>query len=237
VDVGWGVAGVDRAGIDRVERDRPLGELVGQRAGDRREGALAGGVGDLVSHGAEVLPGSHEDDAPAGAPVVLGGEGLRQQDGGSSGDGPVRVEHRGIEGAEWAVTAAAGVVADEDVEVPERPGRHVHQLAGRAGGGQVQLDVVNACAAGQGFGHAGDHSLRPTGVGAPRLVLVVPGAVVQEQAGAQRGQPASDRIPNAGASACPGHQGHPAAQRQRVSLRGKLAFEPAAQRLRAHLIA
>src|SRR5579859_2709246 len=128
VSLGCRVAGVDRAGIDGIEGDPLAGELFGQGLGDGGQGALAGGVGDLAGHRAEVLARGHEDD-PAWAPaVVAGGERLGQQDRGAGVDRPVRVEHRRVQGAERAVAAAAGVVADQDVQVAERGRRRLDEL-------------------------------------------------------------------------------------------------------------
>ena len=69
---------------------------------------------------------------------------------------------------------------------------------------------------GQGFGHAPEHGLSSAGVGAPWLVTVMRGVVVQEQAGAQRGQPAGDGVSDARAAADAGYHGDPAGQRQRM---------------------
>ena len=55
------------------------------------------------------------------------------------------------------------------------------------------------------------------GIGAPGLIAIVRGELVQEQARAQRGQPAGDRVADARPSADPGDHGDPAAQRKRVS--------------------
>jgi hypothetical protein len=69
---------------------------------------------------------------------------------------------------------------------------------------------------GQRLGHAAGHGLLAAGVGAPRLVAIVRGVVVKDQAGALRRQPAGDGVPDAGAPADAGDQRDPAAQRQRV---------------------
>jgi hypothetical protein len=89
----WCAAGVHRAGIDGVESDQLIGEMVGQGASDGGERAFARGVGHFAAHRIEVLPGGHKDDPAAGSAVVLRGEGLGQQDGGAGIDSPVRVEH------------------------------------------------------------------------------------------------------------------------------------------------
>jgi hypothetical protein len=64
--------------------------------------------------------------------VVPRGEGLGQHDRGAGVDGPVRVEHRGGQRAQRAVAAAAGVVADQDVQESgscggrlDEPGRRI----------------------------------------------------------------------------------------------------------------
>ena len=64
--------------------------------------------------------------------------------------------------------------------------------------------------------HAAGHSLLTAGIGTPGLAAIVRGVVVKDQAGALRGQPAGDGVPDAGAPADAGDQRDPAAQRQRV---------------------
>ena len=88
---------------------------------------------------------------------------------------------------------------------------------GRIGVRQVRLLVPDGrVRVGQRLGHAADHGLEPAGIGAPGLVAIVRGVVVKDQAGALRGQPAGDGVPDAGAPADAGDHRDPAAQRQRV---------------------
>ena len=64
--------------------------------------------------------------------------------------------------------------------------------------GQVDFHVVDAGAGGaEGGPDARDHGLGAAGIASPGLVAVVRGVVVQEQAGAQRGQPAGHRVSDA----------------------------------------
>jgi hypothetical protein len=157
------------------------------------------------------LPGGHEDDPAAGSAIVLRGEGLGKQEGGTGIDGPVPVEHIRIECAQRPVVAAAGVVAHEDVEVSERAGYGGDQLVRRVRLGEVELVVMEDSGVGQRVGDAVDDRARASPVGSPRPVMVVRGVVVQEQAGAQRGEPPGDGVTDSGAAARAGHQGHPAA--------------------------
>jgi hypothetical protein len=146
------------------------------------------------------------------------GEGLGQQDHRSGVDRPVGVEHRGVQRAERAVAAAAGVVADQDVQVPEGTGRGVDQLSGRGRVGEVQSQVVDrGIRVGQGFGDSLDDGLRAAGVGSPGLGVVVRGVVVQEDAGTQGGQATGDRVADADAPAGAGHHSGPAFQGQRIA--------------------
>ena len=116
---------------------------------------------------------------------MLGGEGLGQQDGGAGVDSPVRVEHVRIERAQGAVATAAGVVAHQNVQVPQRTGCGGYQLVRCVGSGEVELAVMDGRGVGgQGVGDAVDDRARSAGVGPPGLVMVVRGVVVQEQAGA-----------------------------------------------------
>lgn len=130
---------------------------------------------------------------PPGRPNVLPGERLGQQDRSASVDRPMGVEHRSVEGAQGAVATAPSVVADQDVEMPERVDGGVDESAGCVGVGEVHAGVVDASvAAGKGLGDAVGDRVDPAGVGSPGLVPVVRGVVVQEQAGAEGGQ-AADR--------------------------------------------
>ncbi len=160
--------------------------------------------------------GAYPVSTGPGLTLVPRREGLRQQDGGPGVDGPVRVEHSRVQAAQRAVAAAAGVVADEDVQVPERRGRGLDEPGWRAGVGQVEFGVADARAVGQRLGHPGDHRPRPARVSAPRLAAVMRGVMVQEQAGAQGGQPAGHGVPDARAAAGAGDKRHPAAQRELV---------------------
>src|SRR5690606_10533738 len=107
------VTGVDRARIDGVENDPLLDETVGDRGGDPGQRGLGGGVGDLVTHRAQLLAGGHPDDATAGPSVVLGRERLGRQQGGAGVDLPVPIQEVSAELTELAVTAAAGVIAHQ----------------------------------------------------------------------------------------------------------------------------
>ena len=69
---------------------------------------------------------------------------------------------------------------------------------------------------GQRLGHAADHGLEPAGIRPPGLVPIVRGVMMNDQAGAQSGQPAGDGVPDAGAPADTGDHRDPAAQRQRI---------------------
>ena len=68
---------------------------------------------------------------------------------------------------------------------------------------------------GHGVVHTAGHGLRSAGTLSPGLVTVMWCVLLQEQAGAQRGQPAGYRVADARAAADPGDQGGPAAQRER----------------------
>ena len=129
----------------------------------------------------------------------------------------MRVKQGGVQRAERAV-AAARVVADQDVQVAERVRRRLDEPGRSLRKGQVEFQVVHAGVdGGQGAPDAGDHGLDAAGILAPGLVTVVRRVVVQEQAGAQRGQPAGYRVADSRAAADPGDQGGPAAQRERVT--------------------
>jgi hypothetical protein len=141
-------------------------------------------------------------------------------------DGPVRVQHGGGQRAERTVAAAAGVVADEDVQVPEGLAGRVDETFRGAWFGEVRLDVPHAGhLVGPSGGDADDHRLGTAGVGTPGLIAIVRGELVQEQARAQRGQPAGDGVSDARPPADPGDHRDPAAQRDRISpqlIRGEL---------------
>src|SRR5690606_15882944 len=63
--------------------------------------------------------------------------------------------------------------------------------------------------------HAAAHQVQV--VGAPLLLCVVRREVVQEDVGAQGGQPAGRGVTDTGPPADPGDQGHPSAQRGRIA--------------------
>ena len=65
------VAGVDGAGVDRVDGDTGVDELLGDGQGDAGDGGLGGlggSVGDLPGQGSQALTGGEEDDGAAAAP-------------------------------------------------------------------------------------------------------------------------------------------------------------------------
>ena len=143
---------------------------------------------------------------------MLGGEGLGQQDRGAGVDGPVRVQHGGGQRAQGTVAAAAGVVGHQDVQVPEGLAGRTDELRRRVRGGQVQFQVPHAgLVVGASGGDAGQHRLGPAGIGAPGLIVIMLGELVQEQARAQRGQPAGDGVSDASRPADPGDHRDPAA--------------------------
>jgi hypothetical protein len=142
---------------------------------------------------------------------MLGGEGLGEQDRGPGVDGPVRVEQARVQAAERTVAAAAGVIADQYVQVAAGVRGGVDEPGGRVGKGQVEFGVVNTGAGvGQRAARAADHRLEAAGILAPRLVTVVRSVVVQEQGGPQRGQPPGHGVADARAAADTGHHGGPA---------------------------
>jgi hypothetical protein len=104
------------------------------------------------------------------------------------------------------------VVVNQDIQVPEGLAGRADELRRRIGGGQVQLQVPHTgLVVGASRGHAGEHRLGPAGIGAPGLIVIMLGELVQKQARAQRGQPASDGVSDAGPPADPGDHRDPAA--------------------------
>jgi hypothetical protein len=86
--------------------------------------------------------------------------------------------------------AAAGVVRDDDVDVPERPTGCCDDPGGGVGVGQVGADVLGPAA---GRPDLRDDGLGAARVGAPGLLGVVRNPGVHDDGGAVTGQPAGDR--------------------------------------------
>jgi hypothetical protein len=85
----------------------------------------------------------------------------------------VPVQHRGVQGAERPVPTAAGVVADEDVEVAEDVDGRLHQPVRRLGLSKVGIEAVETGAIALTFHDAVGDGLGAGRVGPPRLVPVV----------------------------------------------------------------
>lgn len=123
--------------------------------------------------------------------------------------------HGRVEFAERPVAAAARVVADQDVEVPELGRDRVDELLRRVGLGKIAPGVGDPSFGYQLFRDTGEYSVEI--VSAPRLFGVVRSVVVQEDRGAVSRQPPRDRVSDTPATADPGHQRSPAAQWNRVA--------------------
>ena len=149
--------------------------------------------------------------APAGAAVVLRGERLREQQAAARVDGVAAVQLVGRELLQ-GLRAAAGVVGDDDVDVPEGPPRGLDD-PGRGGRvAEVRADVLGPATGGP---DRVDHGLGAVRIGAPRLLGVVRNPGVHDDGGAVPGQPAGDRGPDRDPPADPGDEGDPALQRER----------------------
>ena len=106
--------------------------------------------------------------------------------------------------------AAAGVVHDQDVDVPERCARRGDDR-GRGGGvGEVRGDVLHPAAVG---GEGGHHPVDAERVCLPRLAGVVSGEGVHAHRGAEVQQAAGDGEADAGPPAGAGDDGHTAVKR------------------------
>ena len=153
-----------------------------------------------------------------GGEALLGGEGLRQEDGGTGVNGPVGVQDGLGHLAERPVGTAHGLVAHEGVEVAGG-GRGLLDDAGRLpGGGQVGGDVDEPGGADQ-VGADGVHDGVDV-VGAPGLGGVVRAVVVGDDARPVVGGAAGDGVADADAAADPGDQDGAPRQGQGVAAGG-----------------
>jgi hypothetical protein len=118
----------------------------------------------------------------------------------------MRVQHSGVQRTERPVPTAAGVVANEDVQVAECVDGGLHQPVRRLGRSQVRIETAETGTVSQRFRDAVGNRLRAGGVGAPRLVSVVGDVLVHEKACPQRSQPARRGVPDARTPARAGDQ-------------------------------
>ena len=150
-----------------------------------------------------MLPAGEEHD-PARPVVVMGfGERLGEQDRRAGVDGPVAVEDVGGQLAEAAVGGAAGVVGDQDVDLPEQVGGAGDQLLGSVGprqvGGGVGETGRSRAVVSLVIAELGEQRLQV--VAAPHLGFVVGSMVVNHHRGAEPDQAAGDREPDPGTAA------------------------------------
>ena len=150
-----------------------------------------------------MLTGGHEDDA-AGVAREPRRELLGEQQRGADVLVEEQVDVLGGELVQPAVPTPR-VVCDEDVEGPERVVRGLDDAFGRARIGEVRLHERNAELMGDALG--------ATGLGLPRLQLVVRGQALDEDGDARLQEPPRNRVADPGAAADAGDEGvaHPVA--------------------------
>src|SRR5487761_1107128 len=121
--------------------------MSGEGGGDLVNCALGRHVGQLGGHGAVILAGSEHHDSAARATVVLGGKVFGQHQRRPCVHGEAEVELLGRQFLQ-RLSTTAGVVGDNDVQVPERVPCCLHNTAGGVGGCQIGAHKLDARTAG-----------------------------------------------------------------------------------------
>lgn len=123
-----------------------------------------------------VLPGGEQHDATTRAALVLRGEGLHQQQRRAGVDRVAEIDL--LDGQVLqSLGAAASVIGDDGVQVPEGAAGGVHEPGRGVGVGQIRADVLDPPTP---AAKLGDQGLCTTGIGTPRLLGVVWGPRVQQ---------------------------------------------------------
>jgi hypothetical protein len=116
--LGLGPPAVVRAGIDAVDGDAAGRQVHGQAGGQLMQRGLRRDVGQLLRHGAVVLPRAEHQDPPTGPRVVvLRRERLDQQQRRPGVDRVTGIDLRRGQLFQ-RLAMAAGVIGHDDVHVP-----------------------------------------------------------------------------------------------------------------------
>ena len=185
-----GVAGVVRPGIHTVHGDASGYEVDREGSGELVDGGLGGDVGELVGHGAVVLPGGEQHDATARRTVVARRERLDEEERGPHVH-RMREIDLGCGELFEGLGTAPGMVGHDHVEPAEGPVGGVDHGLGAAGIGCSKLF---------------EQRLGAAGIGPPWLLGVVRRPGVEHHPGAIGHKPAGDSGPDGDPPTGPGHE-------------------------------
>lgn len=198
------IAGVDGAGVDGVDTDSVIGELVGDGCSDSRECSFCGRVCDFAGHGAKPLPGRQKHNRSPRIRCMLPCKCLSQQDRSAGVHRPMLVQLHCGELVEYAVRPGKRLVADQRVHSAELLHSRRKQLLGRFLLGEVAVQVSHTRIIDQVRTNPVQHGFKV--ISTPGLLLIMRRVVVTEHTRAVGGEPARCRMTDPGPATDTGHQ-------------------------------